>query len=290
MGLFDALFGKKPSPSPTPSKPDDSGAAGALIVVFAGRPNYSAADLRNTLRAMDASLRGVTVQDIPEAAKQGTPLNRVAWGPHVVDVVGMDVPMPKPAVENCVQPAHYGQDLKAAVRAHRAHALLYYSGAPDADPVERYTALAVVAAAFAKHGALAILHEAAMTSLPAEAVYELATSQPGFAVIRATPLLMLYCGFVKYFLPDRRSAWMRTYNNPAFGLPDLATLAPITQGQKTFDLFSALMDYLLDSGARFAPGHTAEFGETHLRFRAPRDNEPFPTHSAGQLLVVEITR
>ena len=47
------------------------------------------------------------------------------------------------------------------------------------------------------------------------------------------------------------------------------------------------MTYLLDSGKSFAPGHTAQFGTRSLRFRAPRDDEPFPTHTAGRLLIVE---
>jgi hypothetical protein len=119
-------------------------------------------------------------------------------------------------------------------------------------------------------------------------VYKLATAKPEFAMLRHLPLLMLFCGFVKYFLPDKQTAWMRTYNCPAFGVPDFAVKARIDQSEKMFELFQGLAAYLLDSGAKFKPGHTAEFGEVKLRFRAPRDDEPFPTDTKGQLLIAEI--
>jgi hypothetical protein len=290
MGLFDANFGRTTLPAaPTDSAEDTSErkSSPALIMVFRRVGSYPADDLQRTLLQMSPDLASLTVQIMPGSAQQGTPVIRVAWRMHVIEIVGFNVPLPKAVVDECVQPAHYSQDLKAAIRAHPAHAMLYYSG-EAIDPLEQYVALSAVAAAFANHDGIGVLNEAAMTSLPAAVVHTLASKQPNFELLRDMPLLMLFCGFVKYFMPDK-SVWMRTYNNPTFNLPDLAAQGTIAEGQSTFDLFTGLMTYLLRSGAKFAPGHTAAFGDQQLRFRAPRNDEPFPTHTAGKLLIVERT-
>jgi hypothetical protein len=285
MGLFDSLFKNKPTQTATAPEANDAPTldpASALLVVFAGPVSYTAEKLQKTLRAMSPTLSKATVEGLEGTAEQGTPLNRINWNEHVIDAVGFSAPVPKHAVENCVQPAHYKQEIKASIRSHLGHAILYYSG-----PRERYIALSIVAGALSKHGAIGVLNESAMTSLPAETVYQLAVAKPDFAVLRHLQLLMLFCGFVKYFMPDK-SAWMRTYNNPAFGLPDFATRAANEQSSNRLELFSSLMDYLLNSKARFALGHTAQFGDVKLKFRAPRDDEPFPTDTKGQLLIVEM--
>jgi hypothetical protein len=294
VGLFDSLFGKKPAESPgSGDQPahSKSGAEGAkpiaLIVVFEKAGSYTADALLKTLQGMSPITALATVQSLPGTVENGTPVLRVAWAEHVIDVVGMDVPAPKGVIEKCVQPAHYPQEAKAKIRASRSHAILFNSGS-TASVQEKYVALGIVAAAFAKHGGIGVLNEAAMTSLTGELIYTMATARPDFEMLRHLPLLMLYCGFVKYFLPDKKTAWMRTYNNPTFGLPDFASKAALDQAKATFDLFSGLMTYLLKTGKKFVPGHTAEMGDLRLKFRAPRDDEPFPTDSAGQLLIVEV--
>jgi Domain of unknown function (DUF4261) len=288
MGLFDKLFGKASPSEAADLESDTAGAPRGILVVFANRHSYTTATLLQSLQKLSPGMQSVTVQVLPGTESKGTPVHRISWADHVVDVVGLDAPLPKTTVENCVQPAHYPQEAKAAVRANRSHAILYYSGS-NHKPLEQYIAMSAVAAAFATLGAVGVLNESAMTSLPASVVRQLAVGKPNFDLLRHMPLLMLYCGFVKYFLPDNSMAWMRTYNNPAFGLPDLAVNARADQAQRMFDLFQGLMSYLLSSKAKFKPGHTAEFGTTHLRFRAPRDDEPFPTHSTGQLLIAEIS-
>jgi hypothetical protein len=293
VGLLDAFFRKhKSEETPTdPAEATDSNerqeAPPALGVVFAEPRSYTGASLEASLRSVLPGVTDVKVQAKPDLFDNGTPIARISWGPHQIDLVGFDLPLPAKVLEKCIAAAHYGQDTKAAVRAQKAHALLYYA-AENQPPLEQYVALAAVAAAMANHQALAVLNESAMTSLPAGVVHELATKKPDLLLLRHMPLLMLFCGFVKYFTPEMEM-WVRTYNCPRFGLPDLAMWrSSPNKAEETFQMFDALLNYLLSSGKRFAPGHTAQLGEAALRFRAPRDDAPFPTHTAGQLLIVKL--
>ena len=68
-------------------------------------------------------------------------LGLAGWGEHVVRMVGFNAPLPEATVEVCVAPAHYPAEVKAEVRAHASHVLLYYTG-HDADPLEQYVAVA----------------------------------------------------------------------------------------------------------------------------------------------------
>jgi hypothetical protein len=105
------------------------------------------------------------------------------------------------------------------------------------------------------------------------------------------PLPMLYCGFVKYNVPDAADVWMRTYGAYVLNLPDLATYTKGHQeGQRTFDMFDSILRYMLNSGRRLAAGHTMQLGANdYLRCRAPRAEEPW-LESKGKVLVVEVIR
>ena len=99
---------------------------------------------------------------------------------------------------------------------------------------------------------------------------------------------MLYCGFVKYNLPNSPRVWMRTYGAHHFNVPNLARLTDgHHQGKETMDAFENIMQYMLNSGACIAPGHTLELAGTMMRARAPRSDEPFLTDSPGETLVLE---
>jgi hypothetical protein len=206
---------------------------------------------------------------------------------HTVELVGIGCPMPQAVVELCVQPAHYKQDLKAAARAHRSHALLYYEGR-ESDPLDQYVALAVVGGVLAEHGAIVVLNESAHTSFPANALAAQGGGEDMLELLRTLPLLILYCGFVKYDQEGVPKVWMRSFGNHLFGLPDLAYLAEgHHQGQWVFDLFCNVLAYLRNTGARLAPRHTSQVGDNiFVRFRSPRKEESF-LDSEGEMLVLE---
>ncbi len=224
-----------------------------------------------------------------EATAQGTPFGLVGWGAHAVRVVGFDNPMPPAVVELCVQPAHFGAELKAQARAHESHVLLYYAG-QDPDPLNQYVSLAAVAGALAKVGALVVLNEAGHTAFPAAALAEIKGDR--LALLMSMPIPILYSGFVKLDVEGVTGTWMRTFGNHLLGLPDFAHLAKgHHEGQETFDLICNLLGYLRSSGATFAPGHTTQVGaDMFLKFRLPQPSEYFLDNPEPLLVLEKITK
>ena len=290
MGIKERFFGTAEPGEGGPVANKDIESRLSLQLLFADELTPASLDpgrLTRTLQSTHPSLGQAVFEIDADTAAQGTPLGLAGWDGHVIQLVGFSTPMPQEVVERCVQPAHYGQDLKRQARAHKAHALLYYAGREE-DPLEQYVALAVVAGTLAAHGALVVLNESAHTSFPAHAL------EPGRAEgdllenLRTLPIPMLYGGFVKYNLPDSPDVWMRTYGNHLLGLPDLAFRARgHHQGEWVFQIFANMLNYLRQSGAKFAVGHTMQVGEdTYLKLRAPREEEHF-LDSEGDLFVAE---
>lgn len=219
----------------------------------------------------------------------GKTLAMVGWGPHLVKLIAVDEPFSKDLLEFCLQPAHFGADLKAATRQHQSHLLLYYGGWHE-DPLEQYIALAAVAAQWNSAGALTLLNAAARTAFPAQAL----TPPPDEAhpdlveYLRSVPIPMLYGGFVKMEIAGIDGVWMRTWGNHLLELPNLAMLtAGHHEGQDTFNLFNGLLEYLRQTGKKFDVGHTMQVGDAlFMRVRAPSTEEWF-LHSDGELFVLE---
>ena len=208
------------------------------------------------------------------------------WGKHKVQVVLFGVRMPTSVVEQCVARAYYGAELKTRAREHTAHALLFYVG-EDPDPLEQYVALAVLAVALAREGAMVVLNESAHTSFPTQPLVP-DKGEDLLEQLRTMPLTALYVGFVKLQVPQAEGVWMRTYGAPRMGLPDLAWHAKSdAEAYDTFQLFSGLLEYLRASGARFNEGHTAEWQRRHVRIRKPRWRERRFLKGLGPLFVLE---
>ncbi|MFH0133670.1 DUF4261 domain-containing protein [Variovorax sp. VaC1] len=274
MSIFSRFFGRKDEPADAGAlvANPDAGDTVALTVVFADALNIDVAALAEALRAYHRSTGDARCEITEEP---GTFLALAGWKKHVVRMVGFDAPMPSESVEACVAPAHYPQELKARVRAHRSHVILYYAGY-EASVLEQYVALATVAGAMARLGALAVLNESARTSLPA-GVFDAENEGDSIELLRHLDLPALYCGFVKYEVEGVQGVWMRTYGAHHFGHPDFAALAEgHHEGRKYFDLFGNVLRYLIESGAEMGAGHTMQVGEDKfLRLRAPLETEYF---------------
>jgi hypothetical protein len=224
--------------------------------------------------------------DRQASTKMGAEVGVARWGKHSVQVVVLGMQMPAAVVELCVGPAHYGAELKAQARAHAAHALLFYAG-EEQDRLEQYVALAVVAVALAKEGALVVLNESAHTSFPAQALIP-EEGEDLLELLRTMPLTAFYVGFVKLEVEGVEGVWMRTYGAPKLGLPELAWHARShAEGEETFELFSGLLEYLRSSGRSFSDGHTAEWHGRQVKIRAPRGGEKKFLDSEGPLFVLE---
>jgi Domain of unknown function (DUF4261) len=258
----------------------------ALIVLFAELPHLATRPLTQAVRQFHPDMAKGAAEIEPGGTAQGTPYGLVGWGRHVIKLVGFDGPFPSASLERCVAPAHYGQDFKLQARSHRGHVILYYAGY-ESDPCEQYVALAAAAGALAAAGGLIVCNETACTSLPARVLRGSDAGDDRLELLRALPLLMLYCGFVKYDAPDG-SVWMRTFGCEALGLPNLAFHAGgHDQGEMVFELFGNTLTYLKESGAQFKAGETMQLSdEFYARLRLPTKAEPF-LDSRGPMFVFE---
>jgi hypothetical protein len=221
-----------------------------------------------------------------KGAEEGAPYGLAGWDEHIIKLVGFAAPLSADVTARCVRLAHYPSDYKSRTLAHQAHIQLYYAGYCT-QALEQYVALATVAGALAWWGAVAVLNENALTSLPAEVLT--ARDFPGdrLALLRTLALPTLFVGFHKLQIPDALGVWMRTRGAALLGLPDLAYHAPgHHEGEKVFNLFSSVLHYLLHSHAVLGPSHTLQLGnELFLKARTP-DREPF-LDSDGELYVLE---
>ena len=223
----------------------------------------------------------------PENDSPPAVLGLAGWGRHIVKLIGFNAPMPSDAVEACVRPAHFAEDLKQLAYGHVAHVLLYYAGY-EQDPLEQYVALGAVAAALARFGAVTTLNEHGRTAIPAAALLPQDDEPDALDVLRQLPIPLIYGGFVKLEVEGKPGVWMRTCGAGRLGLPDLALRAAgHHEGQRTFFLFSRLLDYLRESGRSFAPGHTMQVGDDlYLRLREPAEAEWY-LETEGEMLVCE---
>jgi hypothetical protein len=298
MSFFDRFFGR----TELHQRPDalmanialEGGDPYSLQVLFAGPLAVDEAALTAALRAFSpetAEAQAELVACEPTDSKDPDLLGLAGWGSHVVKLVGANKPMrPEPPdthdpVEWCLGPAHFEPHFKDAARAHKSFIILYYAGTAD-DPVERYVALAAVAAALVPATALVVLNEDGRSAFPAAALVP--ESGDGIEMLRSLPLPLLYCGFIKLEIENVLGVWMRTVGAERLGLPDLAFHADgHHRGQETFELFTSLLGYLRRRGARFADGHTIGIDENAtMRLRVRFEDEDF-LGSPGEMFVVE---
>jgi hypothetical protein len=215
------------------------------------------------------------------------PFGLAGWDDHVIKVVGFTQPLPSDVTARCVRPAHYAPEYKREALAHQAHVELYYAGFASS-PQEQYVALAAVAGALCACGAVGVLNENARTSMPGAILAARDFAGDRLQMLRSLPIPTLYAGFVKYEIAGVAGVWMRTHGCELLGLPDLAFLAfGHHEGERVFDLFASVLNHLLISRDRLAPGDTMQLGgDWFLRARHPEVEESY-LENDSELLVLE---
>jgi hypothetical protein len=289
MNIFSRLFGKKSQPQQTNGalveNPDIKEPL-TLGVVFKGQFCFEEDNLLNKLRNIDSSMKDIQCQQPFGQLDDGCYL-LIGWGKHVINLFGINAPYPAEALETCVAPAHYNQDIKVQIRNNDSHLILYYIGY-EQDVLEQYLALTRLAAGLEEFNALAVINGNGHSSLPISTIRGLVTDKGGIDSLRHC-LPSFFCGFVKYEVEGVKGVWMRTYGADVFGLPDFAVLANShDEGEYYFEMFGNILEYLRDSGATMMPGDTMEVGDNKMMsLRAPENNEYF-LKDQGHVLVVEI--
>jgi len=303
MSIFSRFFGGDSGDetgSDHPGGPGDDGPLApnpqienplSLQLLFRG-PLPTGDAITAAMRAYHSSMSqgraDVEVDAATDSNQPGGLTGLAGWGGHVIKLAGFDQPMPSEAVEACVAPSHYGEDLKHQARAHASHLLMYYAG-KELDARKQYCALAAMTGVLSNAGAMLVMNEDARTSLPATIFNSNEGDDDILEIIASLPLIVLFCGFVKYEVEGVQGVWMRTFGAHHLGLPDLAVHAGgHYEGQRYADIFGNIFEYLLESGAVLAAGHTMQIGDdAFLRCREPVESEYF-LESAGELLAVEI--
>lgn len=258
-----------------------------LQVLFDDPPKWESADLTRRLREYHRSMAKGTFE-VDQAGTEGqAAYGLAAWGKHVVRFLAFDAPIPESVIENCVGPAHYKPPVKKRARNNRAHALLYYAGTEE-DRLEQYVALACAAGSLAGLDASVVTNETGHSSIPAGVLAPGQADSDQIELLRTLPLLHFYCGFVKYEIEGDDGVWMRTYGAHEFDLPDFAFHAKgHHQGEEIFEIFSNTLNYLLESKAELAVGHTMQVGpDMFVRLRDREDEEHF-LESDGEMMVME---
>ena len=267
--------------------------AASLQVLFPDLVDLSAGSLMAALRDYHPDLAAAIVElgpAAPDVANSNGPPPAIhgeaRWGTHVVKILGFDGPMPASFVESCLRNALIPPEMKEEARRHQAHVLLYYAGTNDA-ALEQIVAVAAVAGSLVHFGAMVTLNEDARAAVPSFALQPEEAGEDMLRTLRALPLPYLYVGFVKMELTDVPGLWMRTFDAPRYGLPNLAYhAAGHDEGQTTFHLFAGVLGYLRDTGLSFENNETIRIDEaTHLRVREPSAMEWWL--SPGTLFVLE---
>jgi hypothetical protein len=292
MSLFSRFFGKAEADDMASSRPLTANPnierPLSLQVLFPEYVPLDSQELVKAFKSFHSSMEKVRCEIDPALQRDGKLFGLIGWAEHVIKLVGFDAPMPAEAVESCIAPSHYPEELKAEARSHQAHILVYYAGY-DESPVEQYVALAATAGVLARFGAIVMLNESGHTSFPAAVLSGTDSSDDMIELLRTLPRPILYCGFVKHEVEGIPGVWMRTYGAPLLGFPDLAAHASgHHEGERYFGIFNSVFGYLEDSGKRIAAGHTMQIDEDeYLRFREVSNEESF-LDSTDELLVLEI--
>jgi hypothetical protein len=259
----------------------------SLQVLFPEPIRLESENIKAWLRAYDSELRHAQCEIDPTTANQGTPLGLVGWRNHVIQFLGFPAPYPAEDVEKALSALHVNEEMKDAARAHQATVILYYAGYEES-VLEQYVALAAVAGALTGLGASIVLNTGAHTSLPAGVLALESSAGRRTEILRVLPLHLFYCGCVIYWV-DAMAArgWVRTYGKYILGAPDLAIFTTSEEAVAMRDMFTDFLEYLLDSGAKFAAGEKVQCGDRSLRLRTPTADEYF-LENPGPLFVAEI--
>lgn len=275
--------------------------AGLQLLADRPLPGDPAA-VAEAIRLFHPTLAAATVEWVPVSAfaqpvafefgGEGPPvdwLGLASWGEHTVKLMGFDAAMPAaPLSRTLAHSLFVPNDLKAVAGRHRSHWLFDYAGR-DPRPVERYAATALIAGAVANFGGIVALNEEARACVPAAALQPEDDREDVLAVLRGLPLPYLYGGFAKLELSDPPGAiWYRTFLNARFGLPNLAVAGTHETFTESFQLFTAMLNYLAETGLDVQIGETIRVDdERYFVARKPGDAEWFLESDEGITVVLD---
>jgi len=269
MGFFDRIFGRK---SRTARRwPADAGQGAdnpGLVVLLDAPPVLDAAAVGRALNGIEPC-RGDPKFTSRLIDEDGPSERQVVYGTfqfdgHVVDVIGLDSPVPAAILEKTVGASHWTGAGREAMEKHSAHYVLIHQGGGPST-LERMIALYKLAAALGGAHLAGVLHEAAWSCAPAAVVREFENPEFLRACRDQVPPI-LFTGFLKFLADD--GTWFATKGHHVFGVPDFVLLG--TENDKpsdVLDLFMNVFLYVITADRELQPGHTMQIAEEiFLRF------------------------
>jgi hypothetical protein len=280
MGFFKKLFGQSESSNPKSKLGSDSG-KNAITLLFRNLPRFKVQGPIFLNQNAPLPLDFTVITDGRES------MANLTIGKHRLLLVGFSAALPNEVQQNTIHLSNWPEEAKQEMYGHEAHLICYYESGSD-DPIEQLLLLYKLAAAFVVQGLLGVADETAMTANPAGVIEKL------FVPIHLEPLrqdkslpYVAWCGLLKLIKPDGQVWWV-SRGHERFGMPDLAHLAPMGQGERIMDLFETLLNYMYYFQARIEAGHTAELGASQLAFDEPDEYADYIATATNPALVVTI--
>lgn len=213
----------------------------------------------------------------------------IGWGQHVIELTYLTERISQETLAICVEPAAYSQDEKLLAYKHSGYIRLRYVGY-EVNALQQYIALTCVAIALDELKATTIINERAHTSLPIAHFLNIAEIQR-LDYIHSLPVLMLFCGFIKYQLPENGCYWLRTYGASRIGLPDFAVqMDPVKEVSFYYNTFLVVYRYISETQIQFNVGDNIHLNEDDTIYLRSATSDEFFLENEGLLLVMEFNK
>lgn len=295
MGFFNRIFGRKSRSvhrwSAASSAKLES--PGILLLLTELRP-LDAPAVCKTLAAIEPlKLAPKYTSRLAEDGKPAPAAANVFYGrfefdSHVIDVVGLDSPVPGSVLEKTVEASAWTGQGREEMLAHKAHCVLMHQGG-GSNPLEKHLALMKLACALGGDQCAGMLNEPAWTCAPVQVVREFGKIEMLKACRDQIPPIV-FTGFIKFMGED--GVWFATKGQHMFGAPDFVLRGEQgDQPSEVLDLFMNIFLYVIGSDRELQPGHTMQIAEEiYLRFGELEATNPHRDVLQGPGKTLTITR
>lgn len=293
MGFFSRMFGRK-----SPGKGRWSAAHAArlespgILLLLTGSAPLDGPAVCRALAAIEPLKIPPTfssrLADDPAAPPGNVFYGRFEFDSHVIDVVGLDVPVPQAVLDRTVEASAWTGEGRQAMLQHKAHCVLIHQGG-GSNPLEKHLALFKLAFALGGDRLAGVLHESAWTCAPAQVVREFG-SQEMLKACRDQIPPIVFTGFIKFH--DEGRIWFATKGHHLFGAPDFVMEGTADdKPSDVLDLFMNIFLYVMGSDRELQPGHTMQIAEEiFLRFGEMEPTHPHHETLGGPGRTLTITR
>jgi len=212
-------------------------------------------------------------------------LGMVQFRDHTVQIAGLSMPLPPAVLDQTVHVSRWQPQIKAAMRQHRSHLSLLYTGKCP-DPVDKMIALYQTAHAFDHENLLGVINPNAWTAHPpadflaAEMIRTYHQNIP----------FSLWIGYVKFFI-DKQHFWLVSRGHHIFDVPDLAYLVQAEEKlEEIINHFINIFYYIYEQDVVVTAGDTLAIqgSNTTMQFSEVEEGADFLMGPSGTLVIEKV--